>query len=139
MGFREKMAWVMVLSLLVFAAIYFVPMSYTLQAVGFLAPASAAVGTLAVIGLVVIATIGAIIAALSNVRDAESPLDEREASIVARSTSFGSVVLGVGTVGIVLAAHLTDSLGWMVPSLVGALTVSQVVTYGAQITMYRSG
>lgn len=136
-GFREKMAWVMVVSILIFGTIYFVPMATAFDAVGFLPPVSAALGTLAVIALIIVATLGAIIAALSNIRDANSPLDERESSIVARAENYGNTTLALGTITIIVSAHLTDGLGWIVPGLVAVLTFSHMVTNCAQIAMFR--
>ena len=138
MGFREKMAWVMVVALSAFGAIYFIPTLSAFPVVGFVSPLSASVGTLGVIALIVVASLGAIIAALSNVREANSPLDEREAYIVARSETYGGAVLGFGAVTLVILAHFTAELGWIVPSLVALLTVSHLVTHCVQIAMFRT-
>ena len=132
------MAWVMMVALLFFGVIYFVPVVASYGAAGFLPPVSAVLGTFAVIALILVATLGAIIAAVSNVRDANAPLDEREAHIIAQSENYGSTILGFGTIAIVIVAHLTDELGWMIPGLIAVLTVSHLVTSCAQIAMFRA-
>lgn len=138
MSFREKMAWIMLVALIVFGAIYFVPIALSFGTTGFLRPVSTAVGTLAVIALIVVATSGAIVAALSNVTEANMPVDEREAKIIARSENYGGAVLGACTVAIVIAAHVTVDLGWIVPALIASLTLSHLVTNFAQIALFRS-
>ena len=137
MGFREKMAWIMTVSLIIFGGIYFYPMTHVLEAVGFVPAASAALGSLALIALIFLATVGATIAALSNVKDANAPLDEREALIISQSQRAGGAVLGLGVIGVVVYAHFSEAQTWVVPGLIGLLILSQLATYGSQIRSFR--
>ncbi len=137
MSFREKMTWVMTVATLAASWVYFVPMIEVVGQAGFIAPASAALGLGAVIILVMIAVAGIIISALSNVREADAPLDERERKIAQQGEAVGAFVLGGGVMGLIVAAHMLALADWLVPALVAALVASQLATFAVQLFLYR--
>jgi len=137
MSFREKMAWVMLVALAAASVAYFVPMWSVTREAGFIAPASTALGVISVFILVAIAVVGAIIAALSDVKSANAEADERERGIISIAENVGATVLGAGVVLIIVLAHLLDGIAWVVPGLVAALVASQIVTYVVQLCLYR--
>lgn len=138
MSFREKMAWVMAVSLIAAAVAYFVPMWHVVRAGGFIAPASASLGALAVGLLVVLSVVGAIVAALTDVQSANAVADERERGIIAAAETVGAFVLGAGVMLIVVLAHMLNEADWVVPALVAALAGSQIIAYLTQIVLYRT-
>lgn len=137
MSFREKFAWVMLIALALAAAFYFYAMWPVMQLPEFIAPASAGIGIVSVIILVVLVIIGATVAALSDVRSANATPDEREKDILAMAENVGATCLGAGVMLIIVLAHVLSSLGWVIPGLVGALVLSQIGTYLTQIVLYR--
>ena len=127
----------MTLATLAASLVYFVPLIEVIGQVGFVAPASAGRGLAAVIILVMIAVVGIIISALTNVRDADAPLDERERKIAMQGEAVGALILGAGVMSLIVAAHMIDLADWLVPALVAALVISQLATFAVQLVLYR--
>lgn len=139
MSFREKMTWVMAVATLVAAGVYFYPMAHVIGTGQFIAPASASLGMLAVVVLVVIAIAGSIVSALTNVKEASAPLDERERQIAVQGNAVGASVLAGWVMLLVVVAHIVDTSAWLVPGLVAALVVSQMAAFVVQLYLYRRG
>jgi uncharacterized membrane protein len=130
MSFREKSAWITLVSVAVCFGVYFGSI-----AVGSVSPRGfGAVHLLLLcVAALVVLQIGAhVIAAALAPKDARAPRDERERLIAWRAQSLGYYVLMVGVLGLGAPGHF----GHPVPDL---LNFALLVVAVAQIVMYRRG
>jgi hypothetical protein len=133
MSFREKSAWITLISVL---------LCFATLAVGWIARSNMPVRyvLLSVGALVVLQPVLHAVIALVNLREARAPRDEREQMIANRSRTIGYYVLMIWMIGIVVAVHspqirtfevlLIASLGIVIASAIVALT---------QIIQFRRG
>lgn len=139
MAFREKIAWLTLGGL----ALAFGPYFFMLAMLGnqpwLLGPASAGLFIAVVILLTIGMTIGSILIALSNVRDAERPSDERDREIARRASSIAYAVL-IPTLFLALATLLLG-LGQavLVNAILGAIVIAELVRCTIEIRGYRRG
>jgi uncharacterized membrane protein len=139
MSFREKSAWITLVSVLVTFGSY-----YGALGLGLIQPFSMSAfhfGLLSIIALVVLQVALHIIAALLNPADARTPRDEREKLIQARSHTFGYYIMMVGMVLVVLATHIPALHGFMTTVYlgVGIMVIASLAVAIAQIVMFRRG
>jgi hypothetical protein len=139
MSFREKSAWITLVSVLITFGSY-----YGALASGFVHPMSLEsfhFGLSSIVALIVLQVVLHIIAALLNPADARTPRDEREKLIQARSHTFGYYVMMVGMVLVVLATHIPGLHDFMMTVYlgVGILVIASIVVAIAQIVMFRRG
>jgi len=136
--FREKMAWVMVVGLVTAAGFYF----YTLWNISTSMehvpkPVILGLTVLFITILTVIAIIGAIGAALSNVSEADAPMDERDKLISFNATRWANITTGVILV-MTMAAYFFDARSSdMLLGIMAAMIVGHLVEYCTQIYLYR--
>ena len=135
MSFREKSAWVMAALMAVTGFYYFFIVRSASQALGATAPAAV------VIALVIFVVIGSIIAqvvlALTSLREASAPADERERQVTQRAGHWSGLVLATCAVA-ALGHFLVHGDGRMLFHLVmGSLIVSQIAEYAIQIVLLR--
>lgn len=137
MSFREKSAWITLVTVLVCFSVYFGSIL-----AGAVRPRS--FETFHLLALCVAALVGLqlvlhAIAARLSPADARAPRDEREALIQARSHTVGYYVLMVMVLLLALPAHF----GHPVPDLMNFalldLVVAALAVSGAQIVMFRRG
>lgn len=133
MSFREKSAWITLISVL---------LCFATLAVGWIARSNMPVRyvLLSVGALVVLQPVLHAVIALTHLREARAPRDEREQMIANRSRTIGYYVLMIWMIGIVVAVHspqirtfevlLIASLGIVIASAIVALT---------QIIQFRRG
>ncbi len=139
MAFREKSAWLMAFSLVIGGLFYYnaVPgLSYEL---GQLAPPLIGLVVVYTVVLVLIAVAGHILLALLTPTDASRSLDEREKTIMRRSSDISGYVLGFGVItslGAYLVGYPGDVLFY---SVFASLMIAQLVEYLCQIALYRFG
>lgn len=135
MSFREKSAWITLVTVLLCFGAYF-----------------GAVGTghvrglhsmflllICVIGLVVLQVALHTLAAIASPADARAPKDEREALIQWRAQSLGYYVLTALTVALLIPVHLGHSALDMLNFALLNVVLSTLVVAGAQIVMFRRG
>ncbi|HEV7693991.1 MAG TPA: hypothetical protein VGO52_24370 [Hyphomonadaceae bacterium] len=145
MSFREKSAWITLISVLLTFGAY-----YGALLLGLIQPQSMSAfhfGLIAIIALIILQVGLHIIAALLNPTDARTPRDEREKLIQARSHTVGYYVMLVGMMVTVLATHipsLGEDLGlhsFMVTVYLGAgvMVIASLAVAIAQIIMFRRG
>jgi len=137
MAFREKTAWIMSIALLLGGLFYGSVVAAGSQELGTTMPPLIPIVAVYVGILVVVAIIGHIIAALTSLKTANDPVDERERAITARATSLADTIMGIGVL-ISLGLYLTNYDGNQLFHLIfGTLMVSQCLNYAAQIALYR--
>ena len=136
MSFREKSAWISLVSILA----VFIPFfwnSYR-QFTGQVAASDAtyvAFGLLA--AFVVLEIVLHAVIAIQSPRDARSPKDERERLIEMRATRVAFQVLVVGALAAVGAIHLTRS-AWVIAQVVLlAIVLAELVKFGGQVLLFR--
>lgn len=138
MAFREKTAWIMSIALLLGGLFYWHVVDAGSQALGAAMPPLIPVVAIYVGILVVIAVVGHVVAALTSLKTANDPMDERERAITARATSLADSVMGIGIL-ISLGVYLLSYDGNQLFHLVfGTLMVSQFLHYAAQIVLFRA-
>ncbi|MDP3737147.1 MAG: hypothetical protein Q8R02_07150 [Hyphomonadaceae bacterium] len=138
MSFREKSAWITLISvLLTFGAFY------GALGVGLVDPVSMHAfhfGLASIVILIVLQIVLHIVAAIMNPKDARTPLDEREKMIQARSHTLGYYVMMVGMLIVVVLTHVPDT-NFMTTVYLGVLTmvIAALSVAIAQIIMFRRG
>jgi len=139
MSFREKIAWLTLGGLLLAFAPYFVALALLGKEPWLLGPASAGLFLLVVIVLTIGMTIGSILVALTNVRDAERPSDERDRDIARRASSIAYAVL-IPAIFLALATLLLG-LGQavLVNAVLAAVVIAELVRCTTEILGYRRG
>jgi len=137
MAFREKTAWIMFMALLLGGAFYWGVVITGTQALGASMPPLIPVIAVYVGILVGISIIGHIGAALTSLKTANDPMDEREAQILARSTTSSDYIMGIGVL-VSLGFYLLSFDGNKLFHLVfGTLMAAQCVQYAVQIILFR--
>jgi hypothetical protein len=139
-SFREKSAWITLITLIVLMLFYLthLPPPWWLRANpgGFLFH----VLTLGVIAFVVIELVAHAIMALRAPREARAPQDEREQLIALKSRSVAARVYAVLSLGSVfLVIHLGANDGGILYCLFLSFIASQIVNYAARVVYYRRG
>lgn len=138
MSFREKSAWITLVTVVLCFGAYFgaiaggwieregvVPLHY---------------GLLCIVVLVVLQVVLHIVAAISNPKDARAPRDEREKAFENRSHSLGYYLLNGWMLAIVVAVHFPNvhNVDVVYLAMIG-LIVTTVAVSISQIVQYRRG
>lgn len=144
MSFREKSAWITLISVLITMGGYYGALF--LGVIGAQSMSAFHFGLMSIIALIVLQVGLTIIAAILNPADARTPRDEREKLIQARSHSWGYHVMLVGMIVVVFATHLPlgEMLGlhgFMVTVYLGlgVMVIATLAVAIAQIIMFRRG
>jgi hypothetical protein len=135
MSFREKSAWITLVTFLVCFGVYY---GLTLTGVvhGW---AALHVLVICVLTLVVLQIVLHILAALPAPKDARAPRDERERLIQWRSHTLGYYVLIVLTLGLFIVGHTGHGVGDLMNYALFEVALSVVAVAAAQIVMFRRG
>ena len=144
MSFREKTAWITLITILIcFGAYYGAILSGAVPQTSWQA---FHLGVFAIIGLAVLQVAANIIAMLVTPRDSRSPRDERELMIHARSHVVGYYILMIGMAVTLLVTHLPqpgDGYGDVVVRTVNVgvfvMVLAAIGVAVAQIVMFRRG
>lgn len=138
MSFREKSAWIsLVTHGVVFGAYFFLLWQSWDDRFG----QGLSIGFLvaAVIALVVIVTTLTIVTALASPKDANAPADERERMIDLKAERIASYTLSTGVVCLI-GALLLGWNGFLVANLLlAAMVIAELVKAIAQIVSFRAG
>lgn len=135
MSFREKSAWITLITVLVVFSAYFGAL-ITGHARGF---HSLFLLLVCGIGLLVLQVVLNAIAVLTTPRDGRAPKDERETAIQARSHTLGYYVLMVLVISVFVPVHFGHSALDMANFALLAVVIATVVVAVAQIIMFRRG
>ena len=137
MAFREKSAWIMFIALLLGGLFYWGVVITGSQELGASMPPIIPVIAIYVFILVSISIFGHIAAALTSPQSANEPADEREAYIMARSTTLSDHVMGLGiliSLGIYMLSYDGNQLFHLI---FGTLMTAQLAQYAMQIYLFR--
>ncbi len=135
MSFQEKSTWSQLVGLVLVFGYYF----YRVLATSLTNTETVVLFIVAIVALVALQIVFHIIAALSNIEDANQGEDERDTLITLKATRVGAVVLGIG-------AMLSASL-WifnvtplmMANAILLSLVIAEVTQNILQIAYYRRG
>lgn len=139
MSFREKIAWVSLAGIAIAFAPYFALVAAYRGPAAVFPIYSGGLLVAVTIMTTIIVALGSIGAALTNVKDANAPADERDRDIARRASAAGyrvlmpllffalaSVFLGLGTAALANA-------------VLGAIVVAEVVRCATEVILYRKG
>ena len=137
MSFREKSAWITLISVLACFGVYF----GSLAAGAVAAPSFATLHLLlaCVVALVALQLALHAIAARLTPRDARAPRDEREMLIQLRAHAIGYYVLIAGVLSLAIPGHMDISTIDLLNFALLALVVAALVVSASQIVMFRRG
>jgi hypothetical protein len=140
MSFREKTAWITLITLVLASLLFIVHAPTDLT----LAPDSDLfrfhVLMLSIATFVVIEVVAILVLRLKSPRDAKAPLDERERLIALKARSLAWYVLAVASLGSVMVTiHLGANEIGLAYCVLASFVLSLVVNYVARIVYYRRG
>jgi hypothetical protein len=139
MPFKEKIAWISVVTTILVWGTYFafvvIGMAHR-QALGRENLIGFFAATVIQIGLVVVASI---VTAVTAPQDASAGSDERDKAIARGSSATAYPVLLVGVVVVAASIHFGASKIDMTYGIMAAIVIAEIVHYAAQIVAYRSG
>ena len=137
MPFKEKIAWVSVVTTVLVWGGFFGTMAATgghlpgkVYMVGFFGAA---------VVQAVLAAVAAIVIAVMAPKDASAASDERDKTIARRSYAIAYPVLLTLIVCVAAGLHLGFNARDMAYGIMGAIVIAEIVHYGAQIVGYRMG
>ena len=137
MTFKEKMAWLSVITTIVVWGAYFGFLLTTARHLpgpgqfgGFIA---------AVIVQTGLVTVGAIVSAVLSPRDAGAESDERDKAVSRRAYAFAYPVLLSLIVCVAASMHFGMDARGMTYEIMASIVIAEIVHYGAQIVGYRRG
>jgi len=137
MTFQEKSRWIELVANLAVWSWYFFMVARALAAGYPDEPYLLALMAPVVVALVVIHIVGHVVAALSNVREAGAPLDERDRDVARRASAWGYNVLCVGVFAVIACSFFWWNSFVIVNALLFAFIVSETVRLIGEITLYR--
>lgn len=136
MPFREKSAWISLLSMTGIYGIYFWSVIHAgPQAGGF--RFGGLLGT--IIAVVVVQAVLTIAAAIHTPNDAKAPRDEREKQIELKATRVAYAGLATGIALACFFGALNPPIVFNLNSLLLVLVTAEALRSGCQITQYRRG
>ncbi len=137
MSFREKSAWITLVTVLVCFGIYFGSI-----AAGLVSPRGFDTLHLllaCVVGLVLLQAVLTVVAAVTTPKDCRAPRDERETLIQLRSQSLGYSVLVMLVLALFIPGHLGHTVIDMMNFALLDVVLAVLTVAVAQIVMFRRG
>ncbi|THD35340.1 MAG: hypothetical protein E7773_12955 [Sphingomonas sp.] len=137
MSFREKIAWISVVTTAIVWGTFF---ALLLSAVanGHQPGHSYLAGFFgAVVIQVILIVVASIVTAATAPKDASAGIDERDRAIAQGSSAIAYPVLLSGVVIVAACLHLGLTAVGMTYGIMGAIVIAEIVHYGAQIVFYR--
>lgn len=140
MPFKEKIAWISVVTTAIVWGGYFTFAFRTMMTGGVPHPSIyMAAFTAALILQALLAAAAAIVVAILAPKDANAPADERDREVAHRSYAIAYPVL----ISLIVCVTVTVYFGatpWdLVNGMMAAIVIAEIVHYGAQIVGYRRG
>ncbi len=137
MSFREKSAWISLVSIAFVGFVFFLHVPRTLT------PRSGAEMFHALLiclaALIVIEVVAHTVVAIRAPLDARAPKDERERLIELRAIRVAAYVYASLSMGAVSLLHVGANGGAVGYAVLLALVVAELVNYGSRILYYRRG
>lgn len=139
MGFREKLAWAMMVIMAGTGLLYFSWVQMQSTAMGAWAPPNIAFLIGYVVLVIILATIAGIAIGVSRPSEASPPMDERERLITFAGEVWAGRLMSVLILCALLDFALTGSGNRFFHLVFASLIVSQVGEYVFRIWFYRRG
>jgi len=139
MGFQEKMAWAMMLILIVTGVAYYSVIFQAAGALGQFPPPMLPLMIGYVVFLVIAAIIAAIIISATKPSEANSSLDERERLIQFKGEAWTGRAMGFLSLCALLDFGLNGDGNRLFHLIFAIMILSQIAEYGLQIFFYRRG
>ena len=133
MSFREKTAWISLVSISGIYAFYFWSVLHS----GALARSGGLLGT--VIALAVVQTVLTIAVAIFAPKEAQAPRDERDRLIDLRATRFAYAALAGSLACACFFGGFNPPIIFNVNALLSILVIAEILRSGCQIIQYRRG
>ncbi len=138
MSFREKSAWISLMTLVVVFGAYFWTISQVLAGeIGYRDSLPISIGLL--VAFAVLEVVLHLVVVIQSPAEARAARDERERVIEMRATRIAFHVLVVGALACVYLMHVTTSAWAIGQHVLMAIVVAQVVRFAAQIVYFRRG
>lgn len=137
MSFREKTAWVTLITILILSLLYFLHVPWSLRP-----PASPALahGLLILVAVFLAIKVVAFVALyLQSPKDARTPKDERERLIDLKATRLSAWTYLVGSFAAVSTIHVGANQLAVAYGVLLAFAVAETVSHAARIVYYRRG
>lgn len=133
MSFREKSAWAMAVVIIATGSLYFWLVAQ--------APQAPVIGPLIpyVLLAVLLSIIVQVALALTSLREAGSPADEREKLAIDRAGHWSGTILAIGIFLAGTAYVVTWNGNFLFHAVVAALIIAQLMEYALQIVLFRRG
>jgi hypothetical protein len=138
MPFREKISWLSLGGIAVAFGPYFYMLLARADVPASLWPVDAALLLIAVTVLACIMTVATIIVALSNVRDAQAPSDERDQNISRRAVAFAYPVLLAAVFLALGTLFFGANQATLINAVLGAIVLAEMTRCVAEIVGYRT-
>lgn len=137
MSFREKSAWISLISIFVVTTFYFTHISWSLTP----PPNARAFHTLVVslIALVAIEIVAHVYVAIRSPREARTPKDERERLIELKATRLAAYFYAPATFFVISLIHVGANQFALAYALLLAFAIAELIKYAARIVYYRHG
>ena len=133
MSFREKSAWISILSMGGIYGFYFWSAIHSGPAAG----AGGLLGT--IIALVIVQIVLSIAVAIFSPKNAQAPPDERDKLIELRAVRVAYAALAAGVVMACLFGALTPGVVFNTNALLFILVIAEILRSGWQVVQYRRG
>jgi hypothetical protein len=141
MSFREKSAWISLLTLAAVFVLYFANYARMMMGYGSVAPLIPLIFSL-VAALIVSGVVLHLVIAIRSPKEARTPKDERERLIELKATRVAFFVLIAGALATIFVIHLRfarafDRPLWMLHTTLFFLILAGIVKFASQIVLYR--
>nr|WP_070960102.1 hypothetical protein [Hyphomonas sp. Mor2] len=139
MGFQEKMAWAMMVILIVTGVAYYGVIFQAAGELGHFPPPILPLMIGYVVLLVIAAIIAAIVISATRPSEANSSLDEREQLIQFKGEAWSGRAMGVLTICALIDYGLSGDGNRLFHLVFAIMIISQIAEYGLQIFFFRRG
>lgn len=139
MAFREKMAWLMLVTIVVAYGIYFgvVGPAVEFGRIG-MVDVIWSFGPVAVAHAVAV-IVGSIAISVASTKEAQAPADERDRAIERRGTTVAYYVLIIGMILVAVVMPFSEPAWKIVNAGLAAIVLAEVVHYAVVLLSYRRG
>jgi uncharacterized membrane protein YfcA len=136
MSFKEKSAWIIFISTLVTAAIYFTALGLSLAGHLRYGLVLQLFGAL-MLALLLVQILAHVVIAARAPAEARTPTDERERIIGWKADRVGFYTLTIGALLGIVTIHLGASASDLAHAVLFAFVVSQLTKYGTVLVLHR--
>lgn len=137
MSFREKSAWIFLISISLVSVFFFLHVPWTLTPPPNMRLAEGLF--YCILALVVIEVVGHIVIAIASPEDARTPKDEREKLIDLKATRAAYYVYVVGSLLAISTIHRGANIIFMSCAVLLAFVIGEVVKHALRIYYFRRG